>query len=106
MNKDTQTAENLYYRDIDPSRAQVSRREQSHGQGSSSGTDVVTTEDQANISEKRETEQTGQPPYLFATAGQLVDICRKHNLTIAQVVWENELAFRSASEIRKGIMRR
>lgn len=49
-------------------------------------------------------ERSGQPPYLFGTAGELNRLCEDMDFTIAQVVWENELAFRSADEIKRSLM--
>jgi hypothetical protein len=119
VNNDTQTAENLYYRDIDASNAEPSRREPSLNTEAGSTTFNPTLEPkllpapEANPTSTPAQEQdprpdgdrSGQPPYLFATAQSLLDICKKHDLTIAQVVWENELAFRSEAEIRKGLLK-
>jgi hypothetical protein len=54
---------------------------------------------------KRE-EKVTSPKYLFASAAQLLKICHDENMTIAQVIWENELAFRSPGEIKRGLMGR
>jgi hypothetical protein len=47
---------------------------------------------------------SGQPKYLFSTADELNTICEETDLTIAQVVWENELAFRTSDEIKSSLM--
>lgn len=93
VNKETQTAENLYYRETNADEAETSRREK---QGSHS--------DLPAISDGKKEEK--RPPYLFASAEELYALCEKHNLTIAQVVWENELAFRSVEQIERGLMHR
>ncbi|RSH92037.1 hypothetical protein EHS25_009408 [Saitozyma podzolica] len=124
VNKETQTAENLYYRDINPEHAEPSRRNQTHSaaavsttvpqieagaspESADSSTSVPSVSSATPVAEKA-TKSThapsGQPPYLFATASELHKICVEQDLTIAQVVWENELAFRSADEIREGLM--
>jgi hypothetical protein len=126
VNKETQTAENLYYRDINPEHAEPSRRNQTHSaaavsttvpqieagaspESADSSTSVPSVSSATPVAEKA-TKSThapsGQPPYLFATASELHKICVEQDLTIAQVVWENELAFRSADEIREGLMNR
>ena len=106
MNKETQTAENLYYRNIDPSDAAPARRDQNHGLPSVEiqplRHDPTSSDAPAPLPDPPSAK--GQPPYLFATSAQLLDICRDQNLTIAQVIWENELAFRPASAIRKGLL--
>ena len=94
MNSETQTAENLYYRDINPKDATPARRDQTHG----------LTDDTPTSSKKEEGIKSGQPKYLFSTAGELNKICEETDLTIAQVVWENELAFRSSKEIKRSLM--
>ncbi len=106
MNEATQTAENLYYMDIDPSQAEPSRRDQ-HATTpprpskaiAAPGAKVVDGSEGA----RKSAAGAGVPPFLFSTASSLIEYCRKHNLTIAQVVWENERAFRSEEEIRTGL---
>ena len=93
MNSETQTAENLYYRDINPKDATPARRDQTHGLTYDTPSPVDSS------SEKEGGGRSGQPKYLFSTAGELNKICEETDLTIAQVVWENELAFRSSKEI-------
>ncbi|MEE1295752.1 MAG: L-serine ammonia-lyase [Bifidobacterium sp.] len=38
-------------------------------------------------------------PYPFATAGQLVDQCERHGLSVADIVWANETAIRPAHDV-------
>lgn len=92
VNKETQTAENLYYRETHADEAETSRRE---AQGSNSSLPAIS-----------DGKEDRRPPYLFATAEELYALCEKHNLTIAQVVWENEMAFRTAEQIEQGLMHR
>lgn len=134
VNSETQTAENLYYKDLDPAQTAPSRRNQNQGQDFSSSADPASRNDivpahkgiagsehggevrtQSNTDseidnsprhDKGKGEKTGQPRFLFATAEELHRICHEQNMTIAQVVWENELAFRSEAEIREGLMAR
>ncbi|ORX37449.1 serine dehydratase alpha chain-domain-containing protein [Kockovaella imperatae] len=119
VNKETQTAENLYYMDIHPSNAEPSRRDQTHGQAAPSPTSPPPAPLPLLLASPNATDTPaspqevdpavpivpGQPPYLFATAAQLLEICREQNMTIAQVVWENERAFRTESEIRENTMK-
>ena len=39
-------------------------------------------------------------PYPFVSCDGLIDLCRKHHLSIADVVWANETARRSPQEVR------
>ncbi len=108
VNKETQTAENLYYMDIDPSDAPPARRAQSHGRepspsslpGLPSPTDIPPPPPASSQ------DAIGQPAYLFSTASELLQICQRYDLTIGQVIWENELAFRSPSSIRANLLNR
>lgn len=50
------------------------------------------------------TEEANPPPYPFSTADQLLKLCRKNNLTIAELMLVNELTWRSAQEIQDGIL--
>jgi hypothetical protein len=93
VNSETQTAENLYYKDLDPSDATPARRDQTHGLAEDGSTD-----------KGKDSGPSGQPKYLFSTAGELNAICEENDLTIAQVVWENELAFRTSTEIKRSLM--
>jgi hypothetical protein len=98
VNSETQTAENLYYRDINPKDATPARRDQTHGLTEDTPSHINSS------SQKEDDGRSGQPKYLFSTAGELNKICEETDLTIAQVVWENELAFRSSKEIKRSLM--
>jgi hypothetical protein len=119
VNKETQINENLYYMDVKSSNAGA-RRSQSHhnvkektvdtvpaiGDGSAMDEPLEVVEKPGDASVDCAHATRARPPYLFATAEELFDICEKHNLTIAQVVWENERTFRSDEEIEEGLLHR
>jgi L-serine dehydratase len=80
--------------------------------------DAIDTEGAVVISETwfsvgggfviRQGSVTDQPPaptirFPFASADELLEIARSHNLTIAEVVYKNELEYRDADDIRQGI---
>jgi L-serine dehydratase len=44
------------------------------------------------------------PPHHFKNAKELLEICKKQNKTIAQIMMENELTWASESNIRQGII--
>ena len=122
VNSETQTAENLYYKALDPAQTDPSRRDQTHGRDSSettSGEETSLAPATMAHSDKHaaregaaetqsdtagENTKTGKPRFLFATAAELDRICHEQDMTIAQVVWENEKAFKSDGEIREGLM--
>lgn len=50
-------------------------------------------------------EEEHKLPFPFASSEQLLEICRKNNMKIADVMMENELTWRSREEIRSGLLR-
>lgn len=93
--------ENLYYRSVNKDAAAPARRDQTHGLApvgaiggpepapatspSSDATDAAVVQSFGGSGE--ETEATGgrggQPPFLFATAGNLLSLSQKHNVGLA-----------------------
>ncbi len=43
-------------------------------------------------------------PYPFKSANDLLEIGEKHNLSFADIIWENEKAMRDESEIKEGLL--
>ncbi|MFC8922126.1 L-serine ammonia-lyase [Cellulosimicrobium sp. NPDC057127] len=48
---------------------------------------------------------TDDVPYPFANAAELLDLCDREGLPVAQVAWENEIALRPAAEVEAGVDR-
>lgn len=46
-----------------------------------------------------------QPPFLFSSATSLIAMTRRENLTIAQLVFENERSYMTADEISDGLLK-
>lgn len=44
------------------------------------------------------------PPYPFATAHELLTLCRQHHLSIAELMMKNELTWRTKKQIQDGIL--
>jgi L-serine dehydratase len=44
-------------------------------------------------------------PYPFKSGDELLKQCREHGLSVAQLMWANEQAWRSPEEIRSGLLR-
>lgn len=64
------------------------------------GGGFITTEEAFN----QNNEENNPPPYPFATAEELLNLCKKHHLTIAELMMINEQTWRSTQEIHKGIL--
>ena len=45
-----------------------------------------------------------QLPYAFTTGAELLKLCQVHGLTVAQLMWANELTWRSADEVKAGLL--
>ncbi len=62
---------------------------------------VVNTDEAAD---DRIVADTTEQPYPFSTGNQMLALCKKHNLSIAQLTMANEKVWRSEEEIRAGLM--
>ncbi len=49
-------------------------------------------------------EDSNPPPFPFSTAAELLQQCKKHNLSIAELMMANEETWRTTQEIRQGIL--
>ena len=89
--------ENVYYKSIRRKDAGEARRE------------GMNTADDASVplvgDGKDPAPPNDEPPYPFHNMDSLLAITRKHNLTIAQVVYENELTWATPEEVNAKIMR-
>ncbi|KIW18019.1 L-serine ammonia-lyase [Exophiala spinifera] len=104
-------AENIYYKETHRANAAGDRRTGSGVKnfnnttektdnlledtlGSSSGTmsPVISGTADVDVTSERATKSQ-QPPYPFSDAASLLNLCHKHQLTIAQLVFENEKSF-------------
>ncbi|KAJ9602737.1 hypothetical protein H2200_012931 [Cladophialophora chaetospira] len=99
-------SENMYYKEIHRSDAAGDRRTGPEikplADGSGSSTELLATESPAGTMSPTTIDPTGidtapesaansnQPRYPFRDAASLLHLCHKHNLTIAQLVYENE----------------
>lgn len=66
------------------------------------GGGFIITEDDT---EQSLAQHQAQQPYPFETAIQLLEHCKKHNLTIPQLMIENEKIWRSEQQIRQDLLR-
>ncbi|OCH91026.1 L-serine ammonia-lyase [Obba rivulosa] len=94
VNEKTKADENLFYKGVDKSAVHGARLHQTH-----SMSDPV--EDGP-----RPPPDPCQPPYPFVSGDSLLALTKKHNMTIAQIVYDNELHFGySHEEIRHKLLR-
>ena len=107
VNSATQVAENLYYMGVDKDEVPLSRREMAgtHYDHAESAM-IAGPGEPSDEAQAKAQALAKEPPFLFKTAAELHKICADNNMTIAQVVWENERAFRSEDEIRSGLLKR
>ncbi|KAL6300038.1 L-serine ammonia-lyase [Sparassis latifolia] len=93
VNEKTKVDENLFYKGVDKSVVHGARLHQTHS------SDVAPGEPPAE-------PEPGQPPYPFVSGDSLLALTQKHNMTIAQVVYDNELSFGyTHEEIHQKLMR-
>ncbi|GJN89357.1 hypothetical protein Rhopal_002337-T1 [Rhodotorula paludigena] len=114
VNEQTQVDENLYYRGIDKQTVDTTRRDQTHGLPvdtlASAGAPALPAASDASTASTSEASaasalaETKPIPYLFRDAAGLLRLTQKHNLTIAQLVWENEKRYMSDLEIRNKLL--
>lgn len=110
--------ENIYYKEIKRSDAASDRRvgidtsqtmeedqlPRIEKQESSSALSAAAAPSASSPSQDSNTVKTTvstQPPYPFRDAKSLLALCQKHNLTIAQLVYENERHWYTDAEIRQ-----
>lgn len=69
-------------------------------------TDTAAASASIDVAASNETMgPSGHPyPYPFTTGTELVDICEEEQLSVAQVMWLNEISQRSAQEVRSGLL--
>ncbi|ODN43437.1 L-serine ammonia-lyase [Piscirickettsia litoralis] len=61
-------------------------------------------QDNSNKNKQAQINKGPNLPYLFSSAKQLLTLCKKHNKTIAELMWANERAWRSDEQIKAGIL--
>ncbi|KAK4049106.1 hypothetical protein OIO90_005576 [Microbotryomycetes sp. JL221] len=110
INERTQVDENLYFRAVNKQDAPQSRRDQTHGLGNVA---ALPSPDESSTSSSNQgttkfddspsKPDVKPPPFLFRDAQGLLKLTRQQNLTIAQLVWENELSFRTSEQVSQGL---
>ncbi|KIY52904.1 L-serine ammonia-lyase [Fistulina hepatica ATCC 64428] len=91
VNEKTKVDENLFYKGVDKKLVHGARLHQTHTSGEPPCSEAPSA---------------GDPPYPFDTGNTLLALSRKHNMTIAQIVYDNEKSFGyTDDEIHGKIMR-
>lgn len=94
VNDKTKVDENLFYKGVDKSAVHGARLHQSHSLSDNQWGDSPPENDPC------------QPPYPFVSGESLLALTRKHNMTIAQIVYDNERHFGYSDEdIHQKLMR-
>ncbi|KAJ1306861.1 hypothetical protein OPQ81_007846 [Rhizoctonia solani] len=103
VNEETKVDENLFYKGVHKHKVDPARLSQTHGQNlpllSGDGLASETS------NETSQSPSQSQPPHLFHNGASLLEMARKHNKTIAQLVYDNELHYLTPVEIRKKILK-
>jgi len=60
----------------------------------------IISEDEIN----KKIKENKKVKYDFSSANELLELCKKHNLTISQLMLENEKTYRSEEEIKKSLL--
>lgn len=101
--------ENLYYRAVNKDAASHARRDQTHGVDASVAALPAPSDSTASNAPPAEEPKSGdglpQPPYLFSNASGLLSMTRQQNLTIAQLVWQNERSYMTSEEVSEGLLK-
>ncbi|KAG8732979.1 hypothetical protein FRC11_009603 [Ceratobasidium sp. 423] len=95
--------ENLFYKGVYKNKVDPARLSQTHGQDLPLLT--IGAPGSETDSETPSSPSQSQPPYLFHNGASLLEMARKHNKTIAQLVYDNELHYLTPIEIRKKILK-
>ncbi|KAF8343428.1 serine dehydratase alpha chain-domain-containing protein [Amanita rubescens] len=102
VNEKTKVDENLFYKGVDKSVVHGARLHQSPSTAESE----LDAEDEVHDAHAPSNSEVDQPPYPFDSGKALLSLTRKHNLTIAQIVHDNEIFFGyTDSEIHDKLMR-
>lgn len=92
VNDKTKVDENLYYKGVDKSAVHTARLHQSHSVTEPGHAIQNSSATSSNLPGASESDE-GLPPYPFTSGDTLLALTRKYNMTIAQIVHDNEKSF-------------
>ncbi|KAF8318724.1 L-serine ammonia-lyase [Clavulina sp. PMI_390] len=104
VNEKTKVDENLFYKGVDKKGVDIGRLSLTHGAELGAlpppGSEAENTSSNTDEASQREVK----PRYLFHNAASLLAMTKRHNLTIAQLVYENELHYMTHEEVHDQIL--
>lgn len=108
------SGENMFYKQIRKSEADPSRRAQSSEQASEESdtlSSLPALAPEASTSKADQEPSTSvpaskpsDPPFLFTDAKSMLELCTKNNLSIAQLIWNNERHWLTDPEIKTKLL--
>ncbi|KAF8801264.1 L-serine ammonia-lyase [Phlegmacium glaucopus] len=106
VNDKTRVDENLFYKGVDKAKVHGARLHQNHSVSDPVDSQTPSTERVPSGDTVKTATDNQQPPYPFDNGKSLLTLTRKHNMTIAQIVHDNEKYFGYTDEdIHNKIMR-
>ncbi|KAF7370789.1 hypothetical protein MSAN_00712400 [Mycena sanguinolenta] len=117
VNEKTKVDENLFYMGVDKKAVHAARLHQVHSLSepehsaaaeATTSSAAVSAEEESGPEEELEPSEPGPDaiPYPFWSGNSLLELTKKHNMSIAQIVWDNERSFGySDEEVHAKIMR-
>lgn len=87
VNEKTKVDENLFYKGVDKRVVQAARLHQTHSLSE------PNTEAEPSSPPENTPGVSDHPPYPFTSGNSLLALTKKHNMTIAQIVYDNEKSF-------------
>ncbi|KIM44907.1 hypothetical protein M413DRAFT_442879 [Hebeloma cylindrosporum] len=104
VNEKTKVDENLFYKGVDKKKVHGARLHQTHHHPEDSPKLKSPTSNET--AQRTGDEYKEHPPYPFVSGNSLLALTKKHNMTIAQIVHDNEKSFGYTDEdIHDKIMR-
>ncbi|KAK1229618.1 hypothetical protein PQX77_007311 [Marasmius sp. AFHP31] len=92
VNDKTKADENLFYKGVDKNDVPAARLHQTHSLSDPATTSISPTDNASGKSQPPPSDPNS-PPYPFESGNSLLALAKKHNMTIAQIVYDNEKSF-------------
>ncbi|KAF9457198.1 serine dehydratase alpha chain-domain-containing protein [Collybia nuda] len=106
VNEKTKVDENMFYKSVDKRKVHGSRLEKTHSISDPLNKQLAAPSGGGENSSNTITENTNHPPYPFTSGDTLLALTKKNNMTIAQIVYDNEKFFGySDDDIHSKIMK-
>ncbi|KAI3621332.1 l-serine dehydratase [Moniliophthora roreri] len=93
VNEKTKVDENLFYKGVDKNVVHGARLHQSHSLSDPTTLSDASLQHDSNPTTNSAPQDEIQPPYPFESGSSLLALTKKHNMTIAQIVYDNEKSF-------------